>query len=161
MIICACHRLLASLRAGPASASSHLQTCAACRDWWTRQSALERRLRRPVEPAATRVGFTQDVLRKIERTEQETVLPRRSFLPLAMLGAAASLALVLFLRPAPGPDSPPTLTASPGLLPSLEIPALANLPARVDDPLEQELQLVISDTKNALAFVADHFRTPR
>jgi hypothetical protein len=54
-------------------------------------------------------------------------------------------------HPEPSP-APPTLN-----LPTVNLHQVQALTAKIDEPLERELQLVLSDTRNAIRFVASNF----
>ena len=115
-------------------------------------------------------GFAEEVLRKIRlQDRQRAASPpnRNAVVWFRLLAAGAAVSLLTFLlwndfvrRPA---QPSPELAANATLdvtLPPIRTDLLAELPARLDEPLEKELQLLISDTRNAVNFLAANF-TPQ
>ena len=86
---------------------------------------------------------------------------------LVMVVAGSVAAATLFIALRERSETPVTVVATaaptkvsvPNLpkLPALSPDQIALLTARVNEPLERELQLVISDTRQAIQFVASNF----
>lgn len=110
-------------------------------------------------------GFAHGVMRRIEK---ETRGSRRSGPPfnwfrLLAAGAAVLLAGAVFWkefgRSSPQP-SEAFVIGEPELqmpVPPIRTEALLALPARLDEPLEKELRLLIADTRNAVDYLAGAF----
>ena len=166
MKTCGLHRFFLSWRSDgrndwPKFTEKHLKECADCRNWWQEQRGLEARLSERPRDLEVSPGFTRGVMWQIESAVPELK-------PTSSLGwrlaAAAGLGMVcVMLFREPGRDvTQATIErnnapefAEVQMLVKKNAEVLKLLPERVDDPLEKELQFVISDTKNAFAFVAD------
>ena len=131
---------------------------------------IERALhRRPaLRPAPE--DLTADVMRRVSNDSHHRSVPSHS-LPLLTwfrpLLAGATLVLIalgwlLQLEPASPVTHPPGNSASATpppefQLPEIPAPALAALPQRIDDPLQKELQHLVSDARNAVNYLAANF----
>jgi hypothetical protein len=130
--------------------------------------AIEHRLRaeRPAHPAPP--GLTERVIANLPAEVTAGPAPTFSLWPRFALGLAAVTliagALFHFSRrdpaPSPGPDVVAT-TLPPEPL-NLDFPTIQTVPLEafaqhLDQPLEKELQNVISDTRQAIQFVAASF----
>lgn len=79
---------------------------------------------------------------------------------MGLLVVVTALAAYLWQRPRPVlPNSVPTepFTAIAEVLPRIQRGALNNLPAKLDEPLHREFELVVNDTRTALRSVAMTF----
>ena len=125
---------------------------------------IEHQLRaeRPAFPAPA--DFTETVMARLG--EREKVKPSRSRTPvfryaLGLAGAACVLAIALKLVPGPRHSEVDTEQLAQMLsrirIPELSAQQVDALSAKLDDPLETELKNVISDTRQAIQFVASNF----
>ena len=131
---------------------------------------LERRLRTEHRVSQAPHGFSERVMRRVELQEQTA--PTTRFNPsfirrlgiISATGLAIATLLLTLRQSANDPISPVVQTASP----KIEIPEIPNLPsltsdqialitAKMNEPLEKEINLVISDTRQAIQFVASNF----
>ncbi len=86
---------------------------------------------------------------------------------LGLAGALGAVALLGWVKFAPGPESEPAIVAVKDPAPKasneglvigpVTVEQVQALTAKIEDPLEKELRLVLSDTKNAIRFVASNF----
>ena len=125
------------------------------------------RPRRKVSP-----GFAERVIdalpsRPMNRAAAPPAHSRPRGLRLFLAGALAMVTLVGWLQFAPKPVQEPVAVAAvepeppayaSGLkLPPVTVQQMQALTAKIDEPLEKELKLVLSDTRNAIRFVASNF----
>lgn len=119
---------------------------------------------RPTHPAPP--GFTERVMRRIER-EENPVAERNSRFGLAFALALAVVAAIAAISLNPSNDlaqfdagsaatsvQPEPLTLS---IPQITPEQVQALTVKLDQPLEKELEYVISDTRQAIQFVAANF----
>lgn len=148
-------------RAWPRWTQRHLQACTHCRNWWHAQRSLEAQLSVGRPEPETSAGFTSGVMKRIEQGEELRPVPAIHSWKLATAGMVAGMALLIvagkIMREAsPRVEMPESLQFTEmRLLVKKNAETLQQLPAKVDDPLEKELAFMISDTRNAWAFVAD------
>ena len=129
--------------------------------------ALERRLRTERPHFAVSEGFTERVMDNLpaRRPSPDGSFATREPLPLSriIMGFAASLCIVLLLlqllpgKPIPSPAAVTTEHQLPQILPRISLAEVDALTAKLDEPLEKELKNVISDTRQAIQFVASNF----
>ena len=151
----------------PAPARRHVQECPACRRRFEAEMAVARQLsagagsqRRTPSPF-----LHAKIMSAVARSQPDARrVPwlRRRALSLALGAACMVVAALAFWR-----NSPPIQAYHPSMPPSLtNIVVALSLPrheevrawtAKLHDPLETELDLVISDTTNALNALADNF----
>ncbi len=150
--------------AAPVFTRAHMGSCAECQRWQTEQKALSGSLETKPATANLSPYFTQKVMQQIESTrERSAALPWLGF---ATAGGIliATVILAIFMHRAQRPETSDTIAAKPEstiqlseLLPPVSTDAIKSLPAKLDEPLEKELNSVINDTKNALSSVATTF----
>lgn len=130
---------------------------------------IESRLRAERPSYQAPPGFTERVLSElpsVSRRHSTHKMP--SFFPRLALGLAAfalaALLLSPMLRDGPEPIPIATQNGSSAPAPELDIPLpkitteqVQALTWKLDQPLEQELRYVISDTRQAIQFVASNF----
>jgi predicted anti-sigma-YlaC factor YlaD len=139
----------------------HLQECAGCRNWWQEQRSLEARLAAGIADLETAPRFTEEVLRRIEQNDVRRGFRSGYAWKLATAGACVLAAVIMFglLRPEHKLSTAEGETrdrlAEVKVLVHRNAKMIEEIPARVDDPLQKELAFMISDTKKAVAFVAD------
>ena len=130
--------------------------------------SIEDRLRseRPARKAPE--SLTDRVMANLPSESPSTPHPVSSFWPRFSLGFATVCLLaavsVHFMRRNPEPPSAPpqTVAAVPTeplniAIPQIQAVPIENLTMHLDQPLERELQNVISDTRLAIQFVASSF----
>jgi hypothetical protein len=130
-------------------------------------SLLEQRLRSERPRFSPSGGFTERVMDnlppRIARPRSGARIPWPRVL--LALGATACIALALAQLLPPNVNLPtnPTLvdsgasTPPPLNLPNVSITQVQDLVAKLDEPLENELKNVISDTRQAIQFIASNF----
>lgn len=132
---------------------------------------LERRLRAERPHFRAPAGLTERIIEDLPRSISPRNTPSVGFYSLlprfALVAVAlAAAALLIARRPADSTQTDarivPSATLSPVEPVALEIPnvgpeQIESLTAKLDEPLEKELKNVLSDTRNALRFVASNF----
>ncbi len=129
---------------------------------------LEQRLRSERPRFKPRVGFTERVMdslpARVDRPQADTRIPWPRFvLALAATGCIALALSQLLPRDVHLPQTPTVVEsqqeASPTdvTLPKVSMTQVQDLVARLDEPLETELKNLISDSRQAIQFVASNF----
>jgi hypothetical protein len=131
-------------------------------------TALERELRAKRPHFATSHGFTDRVMENLGPMERpvRTRHPAVSWRFIAGFSAVSAVLLIALVQALP--RSPqlvtqtPTVTEEPQISTTQDksgiyLAKVEELTARLDEPLEKELQNVISDTRQAIQFVASNF----
>jgi hypothetical protein len=126
---------------------------------------IEQKLRADRPAFSPPEGFTERVMARLDRWEpaperSRFALPNfRLFFGLAAGACALVLTLQLIPRKLETPPAPPVAAASVSevKLPSISFSQVEALTAKLDEPLETELRNVISDTRQAIQFVASNF----
>jgi hypothetical protein len=167
MLICWFHKLRAILTGR--SIESHATHCANCRSEQAQNRALESRLRNARPQAQVPFGFTNRVLSKASRAELIEMDEPMAGFPWSKLAIATVSILLagLFIfqtsidrRPAK------QMARKSGLkkadkrlveLPRVSSDQIKQLTVKLDQPLQNELQYMISDTRQAIQFVASNF----
>lgn len=164
MITCHLHKLRVLLLGGT---NAHAETCSACQQESAEMSKIERDLRNEKLSHSPAPGFYLRLESKLDRSADATPGASRNVLWPRLVFAMATLALsaVLFLQvdgKSPtqlsqinSPPSEPVMEIPP--LPQLSSEQLAQISVKLDQPLQKELQSVISDTRQAIQFVAANF----
>jgi len=148
----------------------HAAQCPACRADQTANRALEDRLRNTAPRAEAPFGFAARVLSRTAREAHPAPEPSRAPWLTFAVGAAVVLLLCLVVvqqrgsreRVAPtvaqkqiSPSGGPEVALAG--LPRISPAQIGNLGAKLDQPLENELHYMISDTRQAIQFVASNF----
>ena len=120
----------------------------------TLENALRaERPRRSVSP-----GFAERVIHALpSRPLAAPPSPQRLWPRLALAGALAAAALLAWPRFSLPPLKPAPVLAWNQPFPSVSAEKVQALIAKIDQPLEQELACVLSDTRNAIQFVMSNF----
>lgn len=133
------------------------------------EERIARRLRDTRQLEAAPEGFAAEVTRRVRRNAKvpdgASALPF-AWLRMAMAGGVALLLMMIVLREQEPKQAevPPALAAQNELkltIPAIPTERLAALPGRVDEPLEAELRSLISDTRNAVDYLAATFLPQR
>lgn len=136
---------------------------------WSHQ--VEDALRSERPQARVSPGFAERVIEALPSrplSAQAQALPlapaRPVWMRLLLATSLASVAFLLWFQFSPVPVSTPSIAqARPSAVPpALNLPPVNSqqvqaLAAKLDQPLEKELQRVLSDTRNAIRFVASNF----
>ena len=156
------------------SGETHRRRCSLCRDELAVDTELEKRLRSE-NPASKSIDVSDAVMRRIRLDDEPLKHPLKEGSPVrfplfpALAGAAALIAAAAFFGEPTKPEIPKgvagaqAVQASPLPQPLLpEVPAITpeqigKLTAKLNEPLQKELQFVISDTREAIQFVASNF----
>ena len=126
-------------------------------------SALEQRLRTERPTFTAPEGFTERVMERLERPHSAPTATRRIpvfrlFLSFAGAVALTLVAVKVFDRRQPQADAEQLAQAISRIkLPDISAERVEALTAKLDEPLEMELKNVISDTRQAIQFVASNF----
>jgi hypothetical protein len=126
-------------------------------------SSLEERLRAERPTFSAPEGFTERVMERLGRQEPAPRVARSAPVFRLLLGfAGAACALLLALKFVPqrpaSPDPQPLADAIASIqIPEISAEKVDALTAKLDEPLEIELKKVISDTRQAIQFVASNF----
>ncbi|HEV8541284.1 MAG TPA: hypothetical protein VGR78_02720 [Verrucomicrobiae bacterium] len=132
-------------------------------------SALEERLRSEKPVLTAPAGFTDKVIaelpHRIRRAADPTSAPRTSLWPrIAFAVAALVLSAIIFPRfrnipePVASPRTSPAETLAGQIaMPKVTSEQLDTLAVKLDQPLEKELHNMVSDTRQAIQFVAANF----
>jgi hypothetical protein len=140
------------------------------------ESLLEHRLRSERPRFSPRAGFTERVMESLpagifkRSARSEAADPWLRFT--LALGAAAAIALVvcqILIRRSPLPaalnaarsEQKADPAAQALKLPEISMAQVQELSAKLDEPLQNELKNVISDTRQAIQFVASNFLPDR
>ena len=130
-------------------------------------AALEERLRSAPPMREAPLGFTERVMSHLPAREESEPERRFALFPRFAVAFAvvtvAAVSVFQFLRNN-APSTPVASNETPEMAPELEIkiPEITSeqvqaLTLKLDQPLEKELQYVISDTRQAIQFVASNF----
>jgi hypothetical protein len=164
---CRAVRMYASLASSENLA--HLETCAACRDFFRAGAALETELRCDAarrEAEAPR-ALEREILRAVRAAEPSPVT-ERNYLPW-LAGAAAliaAIATVFVVRPGIGASRPGADRGDVAAVTEVADAAVAQFWNSVvpsvetvveENPLPNELALVYADARRALDFLAQNF----
>lgn len=166
-----------SLDAGlglPDAAQRHTQDCAACRKIYESERGIIRELRGGAEDMEPSPFLHARIMSSIKNADQEAQPKRHCWLPsgwAAGMAAACALALVFTLMYQRVETSRARrANASHPVPPPLDLALNVKLPdgnevrqwaGRLDEPLETEQKLVISDAKTALNALANNFLPPK
>jgi hypothetical protein len=134
-------------------------------------SDIERKLRSERSQFTAPPGFTERVLANLParmdtfEAKQAIARPFRSLRLAIGLATAACIAFVLLPFLPRSPQLPEAISANteqtppslPITLPSVSAAQVEAWTARLDEPLQKELNNVISDTRQAIQFVASNF----
>jgi hypothetical protein len=168
MVNCWIHKLRAILSGR--KMDKHAAQCPACRAEQTADRALEDRLRNTVSRAEAPFGFAARVLSRTAREAHSAPESSRTSWLTFAVGAAVILLLCLVViqrhgnwqRVAPtvaerqvSPSGEPEVVLAG--LPMISPAQIGNLGAKLDQPLQNELHYMISDTRQAIQFVASNF----
>ena len=155
----------------PAATQEHIAHCSACRDQYQSESAIARQLAADAAAHKREVSpfLHAKIMASIHNPQHETVGYRSRLAPfwsLALGTACVLLAGIVWLRN-PALLHPPTPHLANNQKPAatesalaIEWPkqfALRDLPARLDEPLETEMDRVVKDTRTAMNSLADNF----
>ena len=128
-----------------------------------RMRALEQRMRAEPPLFCAPDGFTERVMENLGRREPQPA-PHHAWPGLRLwIGfATVACALLLVLKLLPGRPVPPEPQQLAEVISRLHFPEISlakveALTAKLDEPLEAELKNVISDTRQAIHFVASNF----
>ena len=133
-----------------------------------KQSILEQRLRLEKPGFSTAPGFTERVMDQLPVRPLASSHPHTKPLLVRFVSGfaiAACIALVL-LQVLPRRSRVPAIPemtkdqSTPGQslrLPNISVEQVQELTAKLDEPLENELKNVISDTRQAIQFIASNF----
>lgn len=166
-----------SLDAGvalPDGAQRHTQDCAACRKIYESERGIIRELRGGAEDLEPSPFLHARIISSIENDGRESQ-GKRHWLPAgwaAGIAAACALALVFSLMRQPLKTSLPSVanTSRSAAPAALDLALNVKFPdgnqvrqwaGKVDEPLETEQKLVISDARTALNALADNFLPPK
>lgn len=154
----------------PARARAHLETCPNCRRHYESEADIARRLATGAEaerlPASPFLHAR--IMASLDRSQGETEDNRkRGRLGWAVaLGAACLLLLGVFVRwdqtspGSPGIPSAAKVSSTTVLLPfTLKLPPVPQIrewTEKLDEPLETEMQLVVSDARTAMNSVVEN-----
>ena len=128
---------------------------------------LEQRLRSEHPRFSPRPGFTERVMDNLPNHVPKTRADARIPLPRFVLALAATACIALALaqllpRDVHLPHTPTVVESQPSSpttvnFPNVSISQMQDLVAKLDEPLETELKNVISDTRQAIQFIASNF----
>jgi hypothetical protein len=130
-------------------------------------SLLEQRLRSERPLFSPRERFTERVMDslppRLNRPRPSVTIPwPRVVLALAATACIALALAKLLPRDANFPPDPVSVNTQPSAAPALNLPNVSitqvqDLVAKLDEPLQNELNNVISDTRQAIQFIASNF----
>jgi hypothetical protein len=124
------------------------------------ESVLEKRMRTEQPSFSPRAGFTERVMENLGRQEPATE-QRATFPAIKLFIGFAAAACLIFLAtrflPQRQNTPDPVQTISKMRIPEISVEKVEALTAKLDEPLEIELKNVISDTRQAIQFVASNF----
>jgi hypothetical protein len=158
----------------PDAAQRHTQECATCREIYESERGIIRELRGGAEDMEPSPFLHARIISAIENAGQEPQRKRHR-LPAswaAGMAAACALALVytLMSQRVETPRAPVANASHPATPAALDLALNVKLPdgnqvrqwaGKLDEPLETEQKLVISDAKTALSALADNFLPPK
>jgi len=164
-------RSLDANAAPPTGTLQHLQHCATCSAFYEAQSRIVRELVAGAESRRLRSSpwLERRIIAELRQESEEAGMAARRFpsgWPIAATAACLLLGGFLWLQNRPLPNQPlpqshPGSDASAADLASLfELPKGADLDElgrKLNWPLETELQLVVTDAKTAMNYLADSF----
>lgn len=132
----------------PAEVNAHAQTCPDCGAILKAHGALGRAKR----PSSTEPPFLHSRIMNALATAPEAAAPRLGWAAAtAVIAAAAAIAAFTLQKPAPDVAvAIPTAVLSAKLFPKIET-------ARIENPLEQEIENLREDTRNAAHALAASF----
>lgn len=149
-----------------AAARRHVQSCACCGEEFALQSALTRRLVREAkqqaeEAPAFLASRVMAAARASRHSAPEPAFPAWPRLA-SFAGMAALGALALFLTlPKPPPLAPSPVALQPAMADEEISPALTQWAAKINNPLQTEMERVASDARNAMQLLAHNFLPAR
>ena len=139
------------------------------RDDSQKNDLVAERLRSERRTRATSPGFTERVMQRLDREEKQAD-EKSSMLPRFAIGfalACAALVLIAALANRSPNHVPQTQVVSleaagqpeplPIIIPEITAEQVQSLAMKLDEPLDKELENVISDTRQAIQFVASSF----
>jgi len=145
----------------------HVAGCPQCAEEERAVASIEERLRNSVPRAEIPFGFTNRVFSRIARgPEREPRAQSFPWMRMAMGTGFILLGSFVIHKTSTKPATEPVLAAQQGNssrdvvfanLPRISSQEIGQLTVRLDQPLETELQSVISDTRQAIQFVASNF----
>jgi hypothetical protein len=156
----------------PHPAQNHIQTCPACREHHESETKIVRQLsssagaqqRSPSPFLHTRI--MSSIANSQPVAAERTQMPRWLGWSFASVTACILLAGILWLHHRPSPDGSIVLLASRSAPISSEPALPVKLPdamqvrawtTKLDEPLENEMKLVVNDAKTAMNSLADNF----
>jgi len=153
----------------PTGTLRHLRHCATCSAFYETQTRIVRELEAGAESCRSQSSpwLERRIIAKLRQEPEGAGMAARRF-PWLIAATAACLLLGVFLwlqhRPVPDPPMAhvhPGSDASAADLASLfELPeraALSELSRKLNWPLETEMQLVVTDARTAMNYLADSF----
>ena len=155
----------------PAGTLEHLRHCATCSAFYETQTRIVRELVDGAESCRLQSSpwLERRIIAELRQEPEEAGRAARRFpsgWPIAATAACLLLGAFLWLQNRPVPDQPaaqshPASDASTAELASLfELPKeadLSELSRKLNWPLETEMQLVVTDAKTAMNYLADSF----
>jgi hypothetical protein len=166
MKLCQLHRFLIgsavdSGKEGPRVSRDHVERCSDCAAWLREQSAVLRALKQEPMAVAPSPFFERRVMNNLAaEAGTKSRRPWRLTTAAASIALTVSIAAILTLKN--DNDFRPPVTGSKSnlrleeVLPKVDTAELKALP-KLDEPLEKEFNLVISDTRNAIRALATSF----
>jgi hypothetical protein len=144
----------------PRFAAKHIEQCQSCAEWVAHQQIVFQAVKRRPAQADPSPFFEARVMSNVRRESQPEKQFSLRFATLAVtfiivLGIGSLLLLNSRRNPTPPTQTLTTLDFQQALA-KVPAPDLAELP-KIDQPLEKEFTLVISDTKNAIRSIASSF----
>jgi len=155
----------------PAGTLLHLQHCATCSAFYETQTRIVRQLVASAESSRLQSSpwLERRIIAELRQEPERAGMAARRFpsgWPIAVAAACLLLGAFLWLQNRPVSD-PPVAQSHPGSYASaadlallLELPKeadLSELSRRLNWPLETEMQLVVTDAKSAMNYLADSF----
>jgi len=152
----------------PTGTLRHLRHCATCSAFYEAQSSIVRELVAGAESCRLQSSpwLERRIIAELQQEPEGGGMAARRFpsgWPIAATAAGLLLGAFLWLqnRPVPGGQTHPGSDASAADLASLlELPkgaGLSELSQKLNWPLETEMQLVVTDAKTAMNYLADSF----